>query len=51
MRNNLEVSIKVGECKNCPKTKMLQKKFFDIVEGRTEDTHGWLTLVPKGKGV
>jgi branched-chain amino acid aminotransferase len=28
-------------------TKQLQKAFFDIVEGRTEDKHGWLTLVPE----
>ena len=26
-------------------TKALQEKFFEIVEGRTEDKHGWLTYV------
>ena len=28
-------------------TKQLQKRFFDIVEGRVEDTYNWLTFVPQ----
>jgi branched-chain amino acid aminotransferase len=31
-------------------TKKLQKAFFDIVEGRAEDKHNWLTVVPEYKG-
>ncbi|UCD16316.1 MAG: branched-chain amino acid transaminase, partial [Candidatus Zixiibacteriota bacterium] len=29
-----------------PVTEKLQSKLFSIVEGREEDTHGWLTFVP-----
>ncbi|PWB68648.1 branched chain amino acid aminotransferase [candidate division GN15 bacterium] len=39
--------ITVGEGKCGPITRELQKAFFDIIEGRAEDTHNWLTLVPK----
>jgi branched-chain amino acid aminotransferase len=38
--------ITVGEGSRGPITEKLQKAFFDIVEGRVEDTHGWLTPVP-----
>lgn len=37
--------IKIGEGKAGPITKKLQKYFFDIIEGRIEDKHGWLTKV------
>nr|HPG30215.1 branched chain amino acid aminotransferase [bacterium] len=37
--------IKVGAGKRGPITKMLQEKFFDIVEARVEDKHNWLTYV------
>ena len=37
--------IKVGAGKRGPVTKMLQEKFFDIVEARVEDKHNWLTYV------
>jgi len=39
--------IPVGEGKCGPITRELQKAFFDIIEGRAEDTHHWLTPVPK----
>lgn len=32
-------------------TKQLQKRFFDIAEGKVEDTHGWLTYVARPQGV
>jgi len=37
--------IPIGQGKGGPITKKLQKTFFDIVEGRIEDKHGWLTKV------
>ncbi len=37
--------ITIGEGKAGPITKKLQKYFFDIIEGRIEDKHGWLTRV------
>jgi branched-chain amino acid aminotransferase len=37
----------VGEGKRGPMTKKLQQAFFDVVEGRTADKHGWLTYVRK----
>jgi len=37
--------IKVGIGKRGPVAKALQDAFFDIVEGRAEDRHGWLTFV------
>uniref|UniRef100_A0A7C6EGH8 Branched-chain-amino-acid aminotransferase n=1 Tax=candidate division WOR-3 bacterium TaxID=2052148 RepID=A0A7C6EGH8_UNCW3 len=37
--------ITIGEGKAGPITKKLQKYFFDIIEGRIEDKHGWLTKV------
>jgi len=37
--------IKVGTGKAGKLTKELQKRYFDIVEGRTEDTHNWLTYL------
>jgi branched-chain amino acid aminotransferase len=39
--------IPVGSGKRGPVTEQLQKAFFDIVEGRVEDRHGWLTPVGK----
>ena len=35
--------IVVGSGKRGPITAQLQKSFFDIVEGRADDRHGWLT--------
>ncbi len=37
--------IQIGEGKAGPITRKLQKYFFDIIEGRIEDKHGWLTKV------
>jgi branched-chain amino acid aminotransferase len=37
--------IPVGDGKRGPITKKLQDKFFAIVAGEEEDTHGWLTCV------
>lgn len=37
--------IPVGDSKRGPVTKKLQDKFFAIVAGEEEDTHGWLTYV------
>ena len=36
----------VGAGKRGPITEALQKAFFDVLEGRTRDEHGWLTPVP-----
>jgi branched-chain amino acid aminotransferase len=35
----------VGAGKRGPVTAALQKAFFDVIECRDEDTHGWLTFV------
>ncbi|MCE2802416.1 MAG: branched chain amino acid aminotransferase, partial [Gemmatimonadetes bacterium] len=35
----------VGAGKPGPVTKAIQARFLDIVNGRTDDTHGWLTYV------
>jgi branched-chain amino acid aminotransferase len=40
--------IPVGSGRRGPVTEQLQRAFFDIVEGRAEDRHGWLTPVPQG---
>lgn len=42
--------IKIGEGSRGPITARLQKAYFDILKGRAEDTHGWLTLVPEYTG-
>lgn len=39
--------IPVGSGSRGPITERLQKAFFDMVNGVSEDTEGWLTLVPK----
>jgi branched-chain amino acid aminotransferase len=36
---------KVGAGKRGPVTAVLQKAFFDVIECRTKDEHGWLTFV------
>jgi branched-chain amino acid aminotransferase len=36
----------VGAGKRGPVTTALQKAFFDVIECRTADEHGWLTFVP-----
>jgi branched-chain amino acid aminotransferase len=38
--------IPVGSGRRGPITERLQKAFFEIVEGKTADRHGWLTPVP-----
>lgn len=38
--------IKIGNGSRGPITERLQKEFFDLLEGRAEDRHGWLTQVP-----
>ncbi|MFQ5454179.1 MAG: branched-chain amino acid transaminase [Candidatus Zixiibacteriota bacterium] len=43
--------IQIGEGKCGPITKKLQDAFFDIIKGKREDKHGWLTFVPEYKGV
>ena len=37
--------IKVGAGRRGPVTEKLQKAFFDVVEGKVPDRHGWLTPV------
>jgi branched-chain amino acid aminotransferase len=37
---------KVGAGRRGPLTASLQKAFFDVIECRTADEHGWLTFVP-----
>lgn len=37
--------ITIGQGKCGPITKQLQDAFFDVIEGRKEDKHGWLTKV------
>jgi len=37
---------KVGSGKRGPMTAALQKAFFDVIECRAKDEHGWLTFVP-----
>ncbi len=39
--------IAVGAGRRGPITEKLQKAFFEIVEGRVADRHGWLTAVPQ----
>jgi branched-chain amino acid aminotransferase len=36
----------VGAGKRGPVTEALQNAFFDVIEGRAGDEHGWLTAVP-----
>lgn len=43
--------IQVGAGRRGPITEQLQKAFFDIVSGRVEDRHGWLTPVPAPEAV
>ena len=38
--------IVIGQGKAGPITRELQKRFFDVVEGRVDDKYGWLTYVP-----
>ncbi len=39
--------IEIGSGRRGPITEKLQTAFFDIVEGKAEDKHGWLTPVPE----
>src|SRR5215471_17515531 len=43
--------IAVGDGKTGPITRALHKEFFDIVEGRVADRHGWFTQVPVKQAV
>ena len=43
--------IVVGNGKTGPITRALHKEFFDIVEGRVRDRHGWFTQVPVTQAV
>lgn len=43
--------IQVGSGRRGPITEQLQKAFFDIVAGRSEDRYGWLTPVPAAEPV
>jgi branched-chain amino acid aminotransferase len=40
----------VGAGKRGPVTATLQKAFFDVIECRAKDEHGWLTFVPARRG-
>ena len=42
--------IVVGRGARGPITEKLQSAFFDVVECRVPDEHGWLTYVKKGVG-
>jgi branched-chain amino acid aminotransferase len=37
--------IKIGAGRRGPVTEALQRAFFDVINGRVADTHGWLTYV------
>jgi branched-chain amino acid aminotransferase len=37
--------IVIGSGRRGPVTKALQDAFFDVIEGRVPDRHGWLTFV------
>jgi branched-chain amino acid aminotransferase len=41
----------IGSGKRGPITESLQKAFFDVIEGRSGDEHGWLTPVPSPSAV
>ncbi|MEW6213394.1 MAG: branched-chain amino acid transaminase [Acidobacteriota bacterium] len=41
--------IKIGEGRRGPVTERIQKKFFDIITGESEDTFGWLAAVETSK--
>lgn len=43
--------IQIGSGKRGPITERLQKAYFEIVNGKTEDKYDWLTSVPKYNGV
>jgi branched-chain amino acid aminotransferase len=43
--------ITVGKGQTGPVTRSLHKEFFDIVEGRVPDRHGWFTQVPVKQAV
>ena len=35
----------IGSGRRGPVTETIQRRFFDIINGRAPDTHGWLTYV------
>ncbi|HTD51469.1 MAG TPA: aminotransferase class IV, partial [Thermoanaerobaculia bacterium] len=43
--------IPVGAGKRGPVTERLQKEFFALVRGESEDRYGWLTPIPVGETV
>jgi branched-chain amino acid aminotransferase len=42
--------IAIGNGARGPVTATIQQAYFDVVHGRTPDTHGWLTYVYPGQG-
>ncbi len=40
-----QITIGSGKCGSI--TRQLQRAYFDIIDGKAEDRHGWLTPVPK----
>lgn len=44
-------NIVIGEGKAGQITKKLQAAFFDVINGKTKDEYGWLTLIPEYKEV
>ncbi len=40
--------IVIGDGKRGPVTATIQQRFFDVINGRVPDTHGWLTFVYGG---
>ena len=45
-RSGRSTGITVGKGRRGPVTEALQKAFFDVIECRAADAHGWLTFVP-----
>jgi len=41
--------ITIGNGRRGPITEALQQAFFDIINGRAEDRHGWLEFVYEGE--
>jgi branched-chain amino acid aminotransferase len=41
--------IKIGEGRRGPVTERIQKKFFDLITGESDDTFGWLTAIETSK--
>jgi branched-chain amino acid aminotransferase len=37
--------ITIGQGRRGPITETIQRRFFDVINGRVPDRHGWLTFV------